>query len=68
MPIGKELGRGSGHIVLGSDPVGTNAPTAAPPHFLAHVYCDQTVAHLSCWALVKHSVFICNYSNFIQSL
>jgi len=22
-------------------------PTAAPPHFSAHVYCDQTVAHLS---------------------
>jgi len=26
----------------------------APPHFSAHVYCGQTVAHLSnCWALVK---------------
>jgi len=22
-------------------------PTAAPPHFSAHVYCGQTVAHLS---------------------
>jgi len=22
-------------------------PTAAPPHFLAHVYCGQTVAYLS---------------------
>jgi len=26
---------------------GPSAPTAAPPHFSAHVYCGQTVAHLS---------------------
>ena len=27
--------------------------TAAPPHFSAHIYCGQTVAHLSnCWPLV----------------
>jgi len=32
---------------------GPGAATAAPPHFSAHVYCGQTVAHLSnCWALV----------------
>jgi len=29
MPLGKEVGLGSGHIVLDGDP----APTAAPPHF-----------------------------------
>jgi len=49
MPIGKEVGLGPGHIVLDGDP----ATTAAPPHFSAHVYCGQTVAHLSnCWGLV----------------
>jgi len=35
---------------------GPSSPTernTAAPHFLAHVYCGQTVAHLSnCWALV----------------
>jgi len=53
MPLGKEVGLGPGHIVLDGDPVGTQRPRAAPPHFSAHVYCGQTVAHLSnCWALV----------------
>jgi len=29
-----------------------------PPHFSVHVYCGQTVAHLSnCWAVVMH-VFV----------
>ena len=40
VPLGKEVGLGPGHIVLDGDPV---HPTAAPPHFLAHVYCGQTV-------------------------
>jgi len=35
---------------------GRSSPTerdTAPPHFSTHVYCGQTVAHLSnCWALV----------------
>jgi len=54
MPLGKEVGLGPGHTALDGDPVGTQRPTAAPPHFSAHVYCGQTVAHLSnCWALVK---------------
>jgi len=53
MPLGKGVGLGPGHIVLDGDPVGTQRPTAAPPHFSARVYCGQTVAHLSnCWALV----------------
>jgi len=33
MPPGKEIGLGLGHIVLDWDPVGTQPPTAAPPHF-----------------------------------
>jgi len=54
MPLGKEVGLDPGHIVLDGDPVGTQSPTAAPAHFSAHVYCGQTVAHLSnSWALVN---------------
>ena len=33
MPLGKEVGLGPGHIVFDGDPVGTQPPTAAPPHF-----------------------------------
>jgi len=33
MPLGKELGLGPGHIALDGHPVGTQPPTAAPPHF-----------------------------------
>ena len=33
LPLGKEIGLGPGHIVLDWDPVGTQPPTAAPPHF-----------------------------------
>jgi len=33
MPLGKVVGLGPGHIVLDGDPVGTQSPTAAPPHF-----------------------------------
>jgi len=33
MPPGKEMGLGPGYIVLDGDPVGTQPPTAAPPHF-----------------------------------
>ena len=32
MPLGKEVGLGPGHTVLDGDPVGTQPPTAAPPH------------------------------------
>jgi len=52
--IGKEVGLGPGHIVLDGNSVGTQPPTADHPHFSAHVYCGQTVAHLSSyWALVN---------------
>jgi len=33
MPLGKDVGLGPGHIVLDGDPVGTQSPTVAPPHF-----------------------------------
>jgi len=42
----KEVGLGPGHVVLDGDP----APTATSPHFSVHVYCGQTVAHLSATA------------------
>jgi len=52
MPLGTEVGLGPGHIVLDGDLAPPEWGTAAP-HFLASVYCGQTVAHLSnCWALV----------------
>jgi len=33
MPLGKDVGLGPGHIVLDGDAVGTQPPTADPPHF-----------------------------------
>jgi len=39
MPPGTEVGLGPADIVLGAQ--------QPPTHFSAHVYCDQTVAHLS---------------------
>ena len=43
--------RPSPHCVRCGDPA---SPTAAPPHFSAHVYCGHTVAHLSyCWDLLQ---------------
>jgi len=33
MPLGKEVGLGSGNIVLDGDQVGTQSPTADPLHF-----------------------------------
>jgi len=48
MPLGTEVGLGPGDIVLDEDPAPTERGTAAlPKHFVAHVYCGQTVAHLS---------------------
>jgi len=48
MLLGTEVGLGPGNNVLDGDPAApTERDTAASPHFLAHVYCDQTVAHLS---------------------
>jgi len=48
MPLGTEVGLGPEDIVLDGDPAPQRMGTAAPPpHFMAHVYCGQTVAHLS---------------------
>jgi len=51
VPLGvMQVSLGPGHTVLHADPA---PPTWAQPQFSAHVYCGQTVAHLSyCWALV----------------
>jgi len=48
MPLRVEVELGPGDIVLDGDPAPspTERGTAAP-HFSAHVYCGQTVAHLS---------------------
>ena len=48
MPLGVEVGLGPGDIVLDGDPAppSTERGTAAL-HFSTHVYCGQTVAHLS---------------------
>jgi len=60
MPLGTDvgLGLGPGDIVLHGDSApprkgAQQLPHLSPPHFTTHVYCGQTVAHLSnCWALV----------------
>jgi len=46
MPLDTKVGLGPGRIVLHGDP----APTFQKghnPQFTAHVYCGQTLAHLS---------------------
>jgi len=48
VPLGKEVDLGPGHIVLNGDPVGTQPPQQPFP-LSVHVYCGQTVAHLSNW-------------------
>ena len=53
IPHGTKVGIGPGHVVLDGDPTPPPRKGAQPPQFSAHVYCGQTVAHLSyCWALV----------------
>ena len=47
MPLGTEVGLGPGYIVLDGDPALPHWKGTAAPHFLAHVYCGQTVAHLT---------------------
>jgi len=54
MPLGMEVGLGPDLNVLDGDPAPQPKKAAQPPQFSAHVYCGQTVAHLSyCWALVQ---------------
>ena len=49
MPLGTKVDLGPGHIVLHGDPA---PPKGHIPQFSAHMYCGQTVAHISySWAL-----------------
>ena len=45
MPLGTEVGLGLGDIVLDGAPAPPRKGHSTP-HFSAHVYCGQTVAHL----------------------
>jgi len=55
MPLGTEVSLGPGDIVL--DGIQLPQKGAEHPHFSAHVYCGQTVAHLnSCWDVVLFKV------------
>ena len=50
MKLDTEVGLGPGHIVLDGDslpPQKKNRGNGTAPPILAHVYCGQTVAHLS---------------------
>ena len=67
LAIGKVVGLDPGHIVLDGDPVGTQPPTAAPPHFqpmpivakqspiseIAELL-FQYGRHVSCWICFAH--------------
>ena len=44
MKLGTDVGLGDGHSVLDGQPA---LPKGAQPQFSAHVYCGETVAHLS---------------------
>jgi len=48
-----------GHIVLNGDPAPHRKGHSSPPHFLNHIDCGQTVAHLSyCSALVAIASYV----------
>ena len=49
MSLGTEVGLGPGDIVLDGDPAPPMVGAQHPPprHFSAHVFCGQTVVHLS---------------------
>jgi len=47
MPLGTEVGLSRGHIVLDGDPAPPQGKGHSSRYFSAHVYCGQTVAHLS---------------------
>jgi len=59
MKLGTQVGLGTGNIVLDGDPA--PPPRGHSPQFSAHVYCGQTVVHLSyCWALVVKLTTVTN--------
>jgi len=47
MPFGTEVCLGPGDIVLDGDQAPPTERGTAAPHFSAHVYCGETVVHLS---------------------
>jgi len=47
IPLGTGVGLGPGDIVLDGDPALPHGKGHSSPQFSAHVYCGQTVAHLS---------------------
>jgi len=54
VPLGTGVGLVPGDSVLDGDPAPLLKGAQQLPHFSAHVYCGQTVAHLSnCCALVN---------------
>jgi len=62
--LGRRVGLGPGHIVLDGDLASSPTYKGHRPHFSAHVYCGQTVAHLSyCWALVAFGTAVLTFSD-----
>ena len=47
IPLGTEVGLVPGHIVLDGAQLPPKKKKGERPQFSAHVYCGQTVAHLS---------------------
>jgi len=47
LPLGMEVGLGPDLNVLDRDPAPLTKKSGTAPQFSAHVYCGQTVAHLS---------------------
>ena len=64
MPVDTEVGLGPGNTVLDGDLAPPQKTGTVPLQFSAHVYCGQTVAHLSyCWALVMVALTILHSVN-----
>jgi len=42
MPLGMEVGVGSGDFVFDGDPAPPEKRAQSPTQFLAHIYCGQT--------------------------
>jgi len=47
MPLGTQVGLGPSDIVLDGNSAPATERATAARHFSAHVYCGETVAHLS---------------------
>jgi len=64
IPLGMEIGLGSGDIVLVGDPAPPTKRGTAAPHFLADVYCGQMVAHLGNSTAELLSKFTSGYAGY----